>query len=121
MKTAYDTTIGKSVRAAVLTYNGEFAGRILAVWGAGGQCRTTVSVWAGPLKDLHDGSATQTAGGGGYDKFGSCLAGIFESYKVELTDPYNGGNNKTTLSRILDGGSYDRAFKAAGYEYYQVA
>ena len=121
MKTAYDTSIGQSVRAAVLTYNGEFAGRILAVWGASGQCRTTVSVWAGPLKDVHDGSATQTAGGGGYDKYGSCLAGIFESYKAELAYPYNGWNNKTSLSRILDGGSYDRAFEAVGYKYMQVA
>jgi hypothetical protein len=117
-KTAYDTTIGKSVRAAVLIYKGEFAGKILAVWGREGQCRCTVGVWAGPLKEF---GGTETAGGGGYDKYGSCLAGIFESYKVELTDPYNGGNNKTTLSRILDGGSYDRAFKAAGYQYYQVA
>lgn len=119
-KTAYDTEIGKSVRAAVLTFNGEFAGRIFAVWGREGTCRTTVGIWSGPLKDF---GGTQTAGGGGYDKYGSCLASIFESYKELLVDPYNHGRespNKTTLSRILDGGSYHQAFEAAGYQYFQA-
>jgi len=118
MKTAYDTAIGKSVRAAVLVFNGECAGKIFAVWGSGGQCRCSVGIWAGPLAEF---GGTTTAGGYGYDKYGSCLAHIFEGYKELLDDPYNNDRSKMTLSRILDGGSYDRAFEAAGYQYFQVA
>jgi hypothetical protein len=78
MRTAYDLSHVKSVKAWGLLYKGKMAGRMVANYSdnpMGSVCTATVSVWAGPLKpqELYAGKGTGTAGGGGYDKLSAAV------------------------------------------------
>ena len=78
MKTAYDLSHVKSVTAVALTFEGAYAGRIVANWSdnpMGSVCTATVSIWAGPFKDLP--KKTAKAGGYGYDKLSQALSEVF--------------------------------------------
>lgn len=74
MKSAYDCSHVKSVKAYLLLWEGAPAGKIVANYSDnpnGSVCTTTLSIWAGPLKSSE--SQTKRAGGYGYNKFDSCL------------------------------------------------
>lgn len=73
-KSAFDCKHVKSVSAAALLHNGQFAGKIIADWSdnpAGSTCRATVIVFSGPLRWLP--KSTGSAGGYGYDKLSAAI------------------------------------------------
>lgn len=95
MKNIFDYTHVKSVRAWVLIYKGEQAGKIVANFSdnpMGSVCTAQVIVWTGPLSKSFEDSdpganyvpALGKAGGYGYDKFS---AAVSDSLKKQGFDP----------------------------------
>lgn len=85
-KTAFDSTIVKSVSAAVLLFEGKNAGRVVSVYGNTGNCTTTVHIWIGPMQDKDSKMKTTfRAGGFGYDKQASNLEQYARQFKSAET------------------------------------
>lgn len=95
MKSAFDCSHVKSVRAYAVLLNGTPAGRVVANWSdnpAGSVCTVTVGIWDGELKGMP--SVTARAKGFGYCKFSAAFESAIQSAGVEIHDVHGAGESE---------------------------
>lgn len=132
MKSAFEMKFVKGCKAVALIHNGEYAGRIVANYSDGGGVTATVGIWKGPLAEMP--STTGTAGGYGYDKFSAAILDALHRVQGKRYVSAPEGSKRMgsikpapdsdwlaiVPAAILDAGSPQRAFQAAGYIYAEV-
>lgn len=102
MKSAFEMSHVRKVKAWAVTYNGEMAGRIVANSSDnpnGSVCTATVGFWGGPLKDIN--ASTGRAGGYGYDKFSAAVSYALNKIGVKNDVDGRGDSSVKSLLRNL--------------------
>lgn len=129
MKSAFEMKFVKGCKAVALIHNGEYAGRIVANYSDGGVVTATVGIWKGPLAEMP--STTGQASGYGYDKFSAAVLDALHRVQGKRYVSAPKGPRKIqpapdsdwlalVPAAILNAGSPERAFQAAGYVYSEI-
>lgn len=105
MKSAFECSHVKSVKAYAIMFKGENAGRIVANYSDnpnGSVCTCTVHFWLGPLKDKP--GTTGRAGGYGYDKLSAAFEDAINRIGVPISEVH--GVGETAIEKWLNGHGY---------------